>query len=158
MQNEIRAWGRSVGIVGPSSTVVSVRVDAEPALTSLLDGVLPCKLEKSAPQSPESTGHAERAVRVLKESLACPETDMCDSGFRLKVNSETLPYLVRYVCRNYAQPAPQSVRGFTHPCSTHNRTGPTTPQVNHVWSRVFCRSAELSRSRSSIHSGRVSRI
>ena len=102
VQNEIRAWARSVGVVGPSSTVISVRVDAEPALTSLLDGVLPCKLEKSAPQS-ESTGGAERAVRVLKENLACLETDMFDSGFRLNVNSETLPYLVRYVATMHNQ-------------------------------------------------------
>ena len=103
VQNEIRAWARSVGVAGPSSTVISVRVDAEPALTSLLEGVLPCKLEKSAPQSPESTGGAERAARVLKESLACLETDLSDSGFRLKVNSETLPYLGRYVATMYNQ-------------------------------------------------------
>ena len=96
-QTEVRAWARSIGITGPSTTVVGIRTDAEQSLVNFLESSLVGRIEKSAPQTPESTGGAERAVRVLKENLACISQDLLDDGFQLLVNRESIPYIVRYI-------------------------------------------------------------
>ena len=99
--NETLAWARSVGITGPSSCVVYIKHDAEPSLVSSLEKALPAKLEKSAPQSHESVGNAERSVRYLQETLAILKQDLLDAGFRLKTNPESLPFITRYIANSH---------------------------------------------------------
>ena len=58
-------------------------------------------IEKSGPQSPETTGGAERAVRGLKESLACLGRDVFDEGYILKWNRDSATCIARYISQVY---------------------------------------------------------
>lgn len=100
---ETSRWFASLGLNGPSSSIVLVRADAEDALIVFLNRVFSspdgprAKPEKCAPQSHESVGGAERGVRCLKESLSCVRHDMQTDGVDLVISQETLPYVIRYL-------------------------------------------------------------
>ena len=68
---ELLKWCESIGVTGPSTAVILVRADLEPALLSLLKQGIPGKVESVPPQSPEMVGGAERSVRRLKEQWSC---------------------------------------------------------------------------------------
>ena len=101
--NEVLAWARSIGVTGPSTCVVYVKLDAEPSLVSFLERSLPARFERAAPQSPETVGSAERTVRYFKETLAILRQDYLDMGFQLAIYAESLPFICRYIasCHNF---------------------------------------------------------
>ena len=69
--------------------ISSLKCDAEPSLPALLEKCGIAVIEKSALQSPETTGGAERSVRFLKESIACLKRDYLECGLSLNLNSHS---------------------------------------------------------------------
>lgn len=70
VKTEVQAWLRMIGL-NQTTYRIYVRSDSEPALTQLLSTTLNGSNERSAPQSPETTGGAEKAVRTYN-SFHCP--------------------------------------------------------------------------------------
>lgn len=81
--SEVLRWFQSIGITGPSRCTVLVRADCEPALKGLMRKAVPCRVEEVGPQVHEQVGAAERAVRSLKERLACLKLDLMHEGFEM---------------------------------------------------------------------------
>ena len=95
---ETSRWVTSLGLVGPSSSVILVRADAEDSLISFLTRVFTrAKVEKAPPQSHETVGAAERGVRHLKEALSCIRHDMQCDQIDLAITKDTVNYIVRYL-------------------------------------------------------------
>ena len=57
----------------------------------------PIKVTRAAPQSPETTGLAERCVRTLKETLVVLRMDLQSSGLDIQRNGAALHELVLYI-------------------------------------------------------------
>eukprot|EP00435_Cladocopium_sp_Y103_P034092 s1874_g8.t1 len=94
-------WLRGFGL---RSEPVSVQLvtDSEQAVSSLVTSVSDQYLftvKRAAPQSHESAGHAERAVRLIKEGIKTVILD-CERQFGLALLCEpfTLQMLLNYVC------------------------------------------------------------
>ena len=100
VKTEVQAWLRMIGL-NQTTYRIYVRSDSEPALIQLLSTTMNGSIEKSPPQNPESTGGAERAVRGLKESLACIRRDIYDAGFILKWSKESASFISRYLSQTY---------------------------------------------------------
>lgn len=99
---EVRNWVKMIGLYSTSSTSrCYLKCDAEPSLSALLAKCGIAVIEKSAPQSPETTGGAERSVRYLKESIACLKSDYLENGLSLEINRDSASFIGRYIAMAY---------------------------------------------------------
>lgn len=99
---EVRNWVKMIGLYSDTSTFrCYLKCDAEASLATLLEKCVIAAIERSAPQSPETTGGAERSVRYLKEGIACLKSDFLENGINLKVNSHSAPFIGRYLAMTY---------------------------------------------------------
>lgn len=94
---EIAKWVESVGIAGPSSAIVLVKSDMEPALLALLRKAIPGKVESVGPQAHEEVGGAEQSVRALKEKIACLRHSAQRFGYDYNLDVDTMTFLTRYI-------------------------------------------------------------
>ena len=141
--NEVLAWARSIGVTGSSTCVAYVKLDAEPSLVSFLERSLPARFERTAPQSPETVGSAERTVRYFKETLAILRPDYLDMGFHLAMYAESLPFICRYIasCHNFHHKVSGGSRAPHQHVIWQDRPSPVTCFLGSVFS---CRSASFS--------------
>ena len=58
---------------------------------------VPCRVEEVGPQVHEQVGAAERAVRSLKERLACLKLDLMHEGLELILDAGNMDRVVRYI-------------------------------------------------------------
>ena len=91
-----------IGLYSTSSTSrCYLKCDAEPSLSALLEKCGIAVIERSAPQSPETTGGAERSVRYLKEGIACLKSDYLENGLSLEINRDSASFIGRYIAMAY---------------------------------------------------------
>ena len=99
---EVRNWVKMVGLYSTTSSFrCYLKYDAEPSQSALLEKCGIAVIERSAPQSPETTGGAERSVRCLKESIACLKSDYIECGLSLTVSSHSASFIGRYIAMTY---------------------------------------------------------
>ena len=99
---EISKWVESVGVTGPTTAAsILVRSDMEPSLLNLLKKAMPARVEAISPDAHEEVGAAERTVRLLKERIACLRHSAQALGFDYKLDSDSLPFLVRYIATTH---------------------------------------------------------
>ena len=99
--NEILRWVQSVGVTGPSTSVVLCKSDLEPALLSLLKQAIPGRVESVPPQAHEQVGSAERTVRRFKEQWSCLQYDARMLGYGYHFNEETANIICRYIAGSH---------------------------------------------------------
>ena len=102
----IKSWMNEFGFSGGESRyALEVLTDAEASVASLFKGVdlgRDIVFFKASPQSHQTVGHAEGAIRILKDSFAALRQDLRSFGVDLKLDSRScLNTVLAYICMCY---------------------------------------------------------